>query len=305
MDLDLMAVADFLVLLEEGHFGKAATRQHLSGSALSKRIQRLEHQVGVPLVLRNASGVVGPTSAGTRFARDAVPLLAAARAARDAARSAVAPCPVRLGIVAGIDPGIARALVAEARRLLQERCPGVGLVGLFQPIPAVHGSVIDGVVDVMLGVVGKTPSGVESAPVAALDRLVVLSARHALAEAGRATADDVVDRPLLFDPAVPSGWMDPFLLGDVRPAREARVVEVGVRGTSLAPAEAMLRGGDAVTVALPSSARTLGRGLRALPVAGLPPVTMQTSRRREERREPVLAVQQIVTEVAQSRMRGL
>jgi hypothetical protein len=83
------------------------------------------------------------------------------------------------------------------------------------------------------------------------------------------------------------------------------VVEVGVRGTSLAPAAAMLRGGDAVTVALPSSARTLGRGLRALPVAGLPPVTMQTSRRREERREPVLAVQQIVTEVAQSRMRGL
>ncbi len=85
IDLDLRGVFDFLVLLEVGHYGRAAARLHLSASALSKRIQRLEHHVGVTLVMRDASGTTGPTAAGARFAEHARPLLAAARAAREAA----------------------------------------------------------------------------------------------------------------------------------------------------------------------------------------------------------------------------
>src|SRR3954451_23327815 len=100
MDLDLGCVADFLVLLEEGSYRHAADRLHLSTSALSRRVQRLEHQVGVPLVERGPAGTLGATAAGTAFAAGAGPLLAAARAARDLAREASAPI-VRLGLPGG------------------------------------------------------------------------------------------------------------------------------------------------------------------------------------------------------------
>ena len=81
MDLDLSCVASFLVLLREGSYGRAAAVLHLSQSALSKRIQRLERQLGVALVVRDAAGVTGTTPAGARFAEHAPALLAAARAA--------------------------------------------------------------------------------------------------------------------------------------------------------------------------------------------------------------------------------
>src|SRR5919112_4021714 len=86
-DLDLSCVAKFLVVLEEGHYGRAAARLHLSTSAVSRCISRLERQVGVTLLERDASGTVGPTAPGLRFAQKAEPLLAAAREAREAARS--------------------------------------------------------------------------------------------------------------------------------------------------------------------------------------------------------------------------
>jgi DNA-binding transcriptional LysR family regulator len=98
LDLDLECVASFLILLQEGHYGRAATRLGVSRSALTKRIQRLERQVGVVLLLRDAVGVVGPTSGGARFAARAVPLLAAARAARAAAHADHPALTIRLGV---------------------------------------------------------------------------------------------------------------------------------------------------------------------------------------------------------------
>ncbi|MEV6862112.1 LysR family transcriptional regulator, partial [Streptosporangium subroseum] len=74
MDLNLGLVADFLVLVQERHYGRAAVRLHLTSSALTKRIQRLEGQLGVVLVERGPAGVFAVTSAGRRFAIAAEPL---------------------------------------------------------------------------------------------------------------------------------------------------------------------------------------------------------------------------------------
>ncbi|MGY1604497.1 helix-turn-helix domain-containing protein [Geodermatophilus sp. SYSU D00815] len=94
MDLDLRFVADFLVVLEENSFRRAAERRYLSVPALSRRIQRLEHQVGVPLLRRGPEGSSGPTDAGLAFAAGAGALLEAARAACAQAHAAALP-PVR------------------------------------------------------------------------------------------------------------------------------------------------------------------------------------------------------------------
>ena len=60
MDLDLTCVHSWLVLVQEQHFGRAAPRLNLTPSALTKRIQRLERQVGVPLVVRNPGAASSP-----------------------------------------------------------------------------------------------------------------------------------------------------------------------------------------------------------------------------------------------------
>ena len=56
-DLNLRLVSSLLVVVAEGHFGRAADRLFVTAPALSQQIRRLEEQVGVELVDRRfASG---------------------------------------------------------------------------------------------------------------------------------------------------------------------------------------------------------------------------------------------------------
>ena len=82
MELDSGLLRAFVALADELHFGRAATRLHVSQQALSKRIQQLESLLGARLVERTQRHV-GLTAAGQR-------LLAPARAAVDAVDAAAA-----------------------------------------------------------------------------------------------------------------------------------------------------------------------------------------------------------------------
>jgi hypothetical protein len=42
MELDLAGIVSFLALVDERHFGRAASKMNMTSSALTKRIQRLE-----------------------------------------------------------------------------------------------------------------------------------------------------------------------------------------------------------------------------------------------------------------------
>jgi DNA-binding transcriptional LysR family regulator len=77
VDLDLRLVRYFVVVAEELHFGRAATRLHVSQPALSKQIRKLEDQVGVRLLVRD-SRHVALTVRGEQFLQDARELLSLA-----------------------------------------------------------------------------------------------------------------------------------------------------------------------------------------------------------------------------------
>src|SRR6185437_5546902 len=85
VDLDLAQVRAFVAAAEDLHFGRAAGRLFLTQQALSKRIARLERELGVALFTRQARSV-RLTEAGRRFLVPARQTLAEADRAVEAAR---------------------------------------------------------------------------------------------------------------------------------------------------------------------------------------------------------------------------
>lgn len=90
MDLDLAQVRAFVAAADELHFGRAAARLFLSQQALSKRIARLEDELGVRLFTRGGHAVA-LTEAGQRFLPAARQILADGDRAVAAARHTSRP----------------------------------------------------------------------------------------------------------------------------------------------------------------------------------------------------------------------
>ena len=82
-DFDLTTLRLFVSVCETGNIARAGERASIVGSAISKRLAQLEHQVGTPLLVRKRHGVV-PTAAGQTLLEHARGMLdSAARIARD------------------------------------------------------------------------------------------------------------------------------------------------------------------------------------------------------------------------------
>ena len=73
-DLDPVSIRLFLATLEEGSIARAAARESIVPSAVSKRISEMESELRVPLLDRSVKGV-HPTPAGEAMARHARTLL--------------------------------------------------------------------------------------------------------------------------------------------------------------------------------------------------------------------------------------
>lgn len=73
-DVDFVTLRLFLAALEEGSLARAAARENIVPSAVSKRMSELEETLGVPLLERGTTGV-RPTVAGKALAMHARMLL--------------------------------------------------------------------------------------------------------------------------------------------------------------------------------------------------------------------------------------
>jgi DNA-binding transcriptional LysR family regulator len=82
-ELDLTTLRLFVAVCETGNIARAGERASIVGSAISKRMAQLEHQVGTPLLIRKRHGVI-PTAAGHTVLEHARGMLdGAARIERD------------------------------------------------------------------------------------------------------------------------------------------------------------------------------------------------------------------------------
>ncbi len=94
---DLLDVIAFVRVAETGSFARAATRTGMSKSGLSRRVARLEEELGAKLLTRTAAGAVR-TGAGEAYYLRAAAILADLESAREAVADAVTQLagPIRL-----------------------------------------------------------------------------------------------------------------------------------------------------------------------------------------------------------------
>ncbi|OIK28448.1 LysR family transcriptional regulator [Streptomyces malaysiense] len=105
----------FVAVAEELHFGRAATRLHMSQPPLSRAIKQLESDVGAPLFDRSPAGVT-LTLVGAVLLGEARALLDHADRVRERVSAAAGAATITIGILGdGTDPGVARLAAAYGR----------------------------------------------------------------------------------------------------------------------------------------------------------------------------------------------
>ena len=287
MNLDLGLAADFLVLTRCRSFTQAAARLTMTASALSKRVARLEHQVGVALVLRPVLGPAVLTRAGVRFAEAVVPLLEQAERARREAVAAAGPDFLRIGYPSGalvlLQRMDIRQIAARARAVL----PQLRLEGRDVPFTELDDCLPCGRVDVLITSAPVPRSTVESFPLPFdAGRALIVDKSHSLAGAGRLDADQMLDARMLHNPHVPGAWMRPFWFGDIRPARDAHLVETDAVD-HFAVMKSLLSAGEVAMGSVDIGMSALGAAVSVIRIGGVPPITMHVAKRRNDHRESV------------------
>lgn len=113
--VELRILRYFVAVAEELHFGRAATRLHMSQPPLSRAIKQLEADVGALLFARSPIGVT-LTPVGVVLLDEARALLDHADRVRARVSAAAGAATITVGILGdGTDPGVARLAAAYRR----------------------------------------------------------------------------------------------------------------------------------------------------------------------------------------------
>lgn len=291
--LDLQLLETFLVVVDTGHFGRAAEARFLSAPTVGKQIARLEAQLGEQLLERDPSGHWSATAAGARLAERAEGLLDHERWLRRSVRGRAGV--VVLGYPAPGDGQAAPAVFSSARRIAQLRDPDLTLAWRRTPLPLLTRWVLDGIVDVQLYAGPVAHRRLLSTLLGFQPRFAAVRSCDPVAAAGEVTVADLAERPMLYDPDVPADFMSGFWLGDLRTQREARLVCVVARD-SRAVLEHVVRG-VGVTVVPPLPEQIVPAGVRVLPLLNAEPLAVHAVTRLDDRRREVASAVACLTEL--------
>jgi len=147
--LDIRSLRHVLAVIETGSLNKAAAQLGISQPALSKAIQRLESELGVPLFERRAKGV-RPTLYGNRWGEFARSTCAALD------RSVAELTDLKNGSSGTVaiygPPLIASHIFPEIFSTVQERCPGI-LLRFVEQVDNLIEVLLNGDADLVVGTI--------------------------------------------------------------------------------------------------------------------------------------------------------
>ncbi|WP_405912754.1 LysR substrate-binding domain-containing protein [Streptomyces sp. NBC_00963] len=219
--MELRTLRYFVAVAEELHFGRAATRLHMSQPPLSRAIKQLEAEVGALLFARSPAGV-DLTPVGTVLLDEARALLGHADRVRVRVSAAAGVAAITVGILGdGTDPGVT-ALAAAYRR----RHPGIDIrirdTDLTDPTCGLRAGLVDvALTRAPFDETALTVGALRTDPVGA-----VLRADDPLAQHDRLRLADLNDRRWFqFPQGTDAVWQSYWNGGTVREGPVVRTVQ--------------------------------------------------------------------------------
>lgn len=192
--MELHQLRYFVAVVEQGSFSRAAARLRVAQPSLSQQIQKLEAELGQPLLDRLPRAVV-PTEAGRRFLERARRILAEVS---DAARC-VNDCREALAgrVVIGAIPTIAPALLPGLIRRFARAHPQVTVEVVEEVTDRLLVRLDEGNVDVALISDAHPHTAIHVEPLAEEPLRLAVPAAHPLATRTRVRWVELADEPAL------------------------------------------------------------------------------------------------------------
>ena len=195
----------FAAVAERGSVSQAALDLHLSQSALSEALRKLETELGVELLERSSRGVA-TTPAGAALLPEARAAIERFDGALDTARRAASGQTGRLRV--GFEAAGAGRLSTRARARFLARFPHVKVEPRrFEwggEVAALH----DGECDVAFAWLPADLTGLRHEIVATEARYAGLATEHPLAARERLRVDELNDEPIMWTRRAPRYWVD-------------------------------------------------------------------------------------------------
>ncbi|CAG9191338.1 Transcriptional regulator, LysR family [Paraburkholderia sabiae] len=194
MRIDPYSLELFISVVQEGSIARAASRNHIAPSALSRRLADLETAMGLPLLIRSPSGVELTEAGRHAFAR--------AVSVHDQLQSLAREVQSLSGQVAGVVRLYANAsaivgFLPERLKAFQARYPLVQIALTEQISDEVIRACVDDRADVGISASSEIPGGLESWHFADDPLMVVVPPGHELAALEAPSFNDVIRFPLV------------------------------------------------------------------------------------------------------------
>lgn len=294
--MELRQLRYFAALAEELHFGRAASRLHLSQSALSQQVRALERYLQVPLFARS-SRRVELTDAGRALYAHAETVLSVAHQAAAAARRAGLAGRQRLtiGFIGNALAELTTTLIEGFERALPETEIVLKHLSLAEHLHALRHDRVD----LALVRLPIDEPDLDVEVIFAEPRVVVLPAAHRFARAPRLSLADVADdRVLPLGPSFPTAWRDFWI---VNPRPDGSRPRLGPPFDTLEEALQLVANGKGVLVAAASLARSQARpDLVFTPLVDVTPSRVGIAWRRDLRSPLVSALTAVARDVLRS-----
>lgn len=201
--VDFKEVEAFLAVADELHFGRAATRLHVTTTRVSQSIRRLERSVGAPLFERTTRRVA-LTPLGEQLLADLRPAYLSVEAAVHTARETVGQRSASLRVA--FATSMSRLISAELVGAFQRHHPDCQVIRSSLPTWALHMQQIPDLVDVDVFIawapgdrrVLRAP-GYEVGPTfRKVPRMLLVAKHHPLAKRASVDIEELADHPLIY-----------------------------------------------------------------------------------------------------------